>query len=262
MWACADISELQLLAPATSFCSAKAPLACAVGDLSGKNYAFAGLNSASFEYIDVNLPLKGSRSVIGRSVVIEDNYGNPIACANIVAVKSLVTPSPTNFPTFPFGPALPFYTMAPAPQPTPFPSQATPAPREVEALQLVFTGGTSLQPSPTARLVRLVGDSLGVTAYSSIRVTVTPGDQLTAARRQLFTAAKISMQPSRQASSDPRMTVEVELPSGMVDRKKLLQLGGQAMDIINLEDSGIELIKVKYAPKGDGVMEVIYIDRY
>ena len=259
-WACADIWELQLLAPATSWCSAQAPLACRVGDLSSKNYELSALNSVNFEYTDVDLPLKGSRSVIGRSLVIEDLAGNALSCANIVAVKNQATPSPTNPPTFPLGPGLALTSM-PALQPSRTPSLATAAPLDVERLHLVFVGASSLQPSIQTKLVRMVGDSLGLPSYSAVRVATTAGDQLgTSRRRQLYdqTSLTAAVQP-QGVSSDSKMTVAVDMPAVLVKKAGLVELTGRSMSIIDLDSAGLVLVKAKYAP-ADG-SEAVYVDR-
>ena len=260
-WACADIWELQLLAPATSWCSAQAPLACRVGDLSSKNYELSALNSVNFEYTDVDLPLKGSRSVIGRSLVIEDLAGNALSCANIVAVKNQATPSPTNPPTFPLGPGLALTSM-PALQPSRTPSLATAAPLDVERLHLVFVGASSLQPSIQTKLVRMVGDSLGLPSYSAVRVATTAGDQLgTSRRRQLYdqTSLTAAVQP-QGVSSDSKMTVAVDMPAVLVKKAGLVELTGRSMSIIDLDSAGLVLVKAKYAP-ADG-SDPVYVDRH
>jgi Cu/Zn superoxide dismutase/Na+-transporting NADH:ubiquinone oxidoreductase subunit NqrD len=55
---------------------------CEVGDLSGKHGSFVS-TTASATYTDVNLPLFGKNSVVGRSIVIHDNTGARYACASI-----------------------------------------------------------------------------------------------------------------------------------------------------------------------------------
>ena len=206
------------------------------------------------------MPLKGSRSVIGRSLVIEDLAGNALSCANIVAVKNQATPSPTNPPAFPLGPGLALTSM-PALQPSRTPSLATAAPLDVERLHLVFVGASSLQPTIQTKLVRMVGDSLGL-PYSAVRVATTAGDQLgTSRRRQLYdqTSLTAALQP-QGVSSDSKMTVAVDMPAVLVKKAGLVELTGRSMSIIDLDSTGLVLVKANYAP-ADG-SAAVYVDRH
>ncbi|KAG1685482.1 hypothetical protein GQR58_009071 [Nymphon striatum] len=54
-----------------------------LGDISGKHGSLLFRHDANKLYIDNNIPLFGSSSVAGRSVVIYDEDGTPIACANL-----------------------------------------------------------------------------------------------------------------------------------------------------------------------------------
>lgn len=64
----------------TMLCNKTSPNLCALGDLSGKH---GHLNSSTNHLIDPNLPLNGSNSIFGRSVVLYDNSSTPWACALI-----------------------------------------------------------------------------------------------------------------------------------------------------------------------------------
>ena len=66
---------------------------CEVGDLSGKHGAMSG--TVSTVYSDGNLPLYGTNSVVGRSVVIHDSSGARVSCANVVLSGSVKTVTAT-----------------------------------------------------------------------------------------------------------------------------------------------------------------------
>ncbi|OWF38323.1 Superoxide dismutase [Cu-Zn], chloroplastic [Mizuhopecten yessoensis] len=56
-----------------------------IGDLSGKyNNLLNGKSSVMWTSVDTNLPVRGSHSVVGRSVVVHFNNGTRWKCANIV----------------------------------------------------------------------------------------------------------------------------------------------------------------------------------
>eukprot|EP00730_Choanoeca_flexa_P020108 TRINITY_DN9827_c0_g2_i1.p1 TRINITY_DN9827_c0_g2~~TRINITY_DN9827_c0_g2_i1.p1 ORF type:complete len:508 (+),score=123.09 TRINITY_DN9827_c0_g2_i1:195-1526(+) len=67
---------------------------CEIGDLSGKHGSWADLTSVEDTYTDGNLPLFGSNSIVGRSVVFHHKVtGERIACGTIEpegAVKTVV----------------------------------------------------------------------------------------------------------------------------------------------------------------------------
>ncbi|XP_054168653.1 uncharacterized protein LOC128965900 [Oppia nitens] len=65
-------------------CNPNNGLRCAMGDLSGKHNILS-IGGQRKLFSDVNLPLIGNYSVMGRSVIIFKNYGHfiPLGCANI-----------------------------------------------------------------------------------------------------------------------------------------------------------------------------------
>ncbi|CAG5133977.1 unnamed protein product, partial [Candidula unifasciata] len=79
----------------SNYCSKNSPLGCMLGDLSGRlgfvnirNAAGTTDTSAKQFFIDVNLPISGQFSVVGRSVAIMNDQGTSIlACANIQYLK-------------------------------------------------------------------------------------------------------------------------------------------------------------------------------
>lgn len=83
----------------SSKCSADNPLRCAVGDLTSKSKrinisAYTGSSANKLFYRDLLLPLSGSQSIVGRSLVIHDETGplargDRMACAQVKRVHPL-----------------------------------------------------------------------------------------------------------------------------------------------------------------------------
>lgn len=65
-------------------CSPKTPLRCEVGDMSGKHGKIS-VGGRAFVFDDRNLQLHGDwfHNAVGKSVLIHDTDGGPLACANI-----------------------------------------------------------------------------------------------------------------------------------------------------------------------------------
>ena len=62
-----------------------------IGDLSGKFGSFGGLNTVTETYFDPNIPLFGTYSIVGRSVVIHRSVdGSRWTCGNIELVRPVV----------------------------------------------------------------------------------------------------------------------------------------------------------------------------
>ncbi|XP_051883398.1 uncharacterized protein cusr [Pristis pectinata] len=59
-----------------------------VGDISGKFGTLNGLNQTTEEYMDRNMPLFGPHSILNRSLVIYQEGGSPLQCANLLAAKA------------------------------------------------------------------------------------------------------------------------------------------------------------------------------
>ncbi|XP_072882964.1 uncharacterized protein cusr [Hemitrygon akajei] len=59
-----------------------------VGDISGKFGQLSGLNQTSKEYMDMNMPLFGPHGISNRSLVIYQEDGSPLRCANLMEVKA------------------------------------------------------------------------------------------------------------------------------------------------------------------------------
>ncbi|XP_067858199.1 uncharacterized protein cusr [Heptranchias perlo] len=59
-----------------------------VGDLSGKFGTLNGLNQTTEKYMDMNMPLFGPHSIVGRSLVIYRTNGSRLQCANLLAVNA------------------------------------------------------------------------------------------------------------------------------------------------------------------------------
>ncbi|XP_013415688.1 uncharacterized protein LOC106177466 isoform X1 [Lingula anatina] len=78
----------------SSDCSFSNPLRCEMGDISGKQGQY-DIGSGRVLFNDIDLPLHGKFSVIGRSITVhtENGGGGRLACADIVEVKA-PTPSP------------------------------------------------------------------------------------------------------------------------------------------------------------------------
>lgn len=82
-----------------SKCSSENPLRCPVGDLTSKSRrlsisAFKGAMEVKLFFTDLLLPLSGPASIVGRSLVIHDDYGpsvrgNRLACTTITRVHGL-----------------------------------------------------------------------------------------------------------------------------------------------------------------------------
>ncbi|XP_062927321.1 uncharacterized protein cusr [Mobula hypostoma] len=59
-----------------------------VGDISGKFGQLNGLNQINKEYMDMNMPLFGPHGISNRSLVIYQEDGSPLQCANLLEVKA------------------------------------------------------------------------------------------------------------------------------------------------------------------------------
>uniref|UniRef100_UPI00398F3DEE uncharacterized protein cusr n=1 Tax=Pristiophorus japonicus TaxID=55135 RepID=UPI00398F3DEE len=59
-----------------------------VGDISGKFGTLTGLNQTTEKYMDRNMPLFGTHSIVRRSLVIYQANGSRLQCANLLAVKA------------------------------------------------------------------------------------------------------------------------------------------------------------------------------
>ena len=72
-------------------CSRRVPLRCEVGDLSGRHGKIA-IGSNAFVFNDENLPLFGDwyHTALGKSIVVKDNNGLPLACATIEPDKDII----------------------------------------------------------------------------------------------------------------------------------------------------------------------------
>ncbi|KAG1649777.1 Cell surface superoxide dismutase [Cu-Zn] 6 [Nymphon striatum] len=74
-----------------SDCNAHNPLRCQMGDLTGRHGLLTvGVGRQVFS--DINLPLYGNASVVGRSIVIHSKNGSPnsLGCANIILERHIV----------------------------------------------------------------------------------------------------------------------------------------------------------------------------
>lgn len=58
-----------------------------VGDISGKFGTLNGLNQTEI-YMDMNMPLFGPHSIVRRSLVVYQDNGSPLRCANLLPVKA------------------------------------------------------------------------------------------------------------------------------------------------------------------------------
>ena len=74
-------------------CSPATPSLCEVGDLSGKHGELLNLPTADWTKYDSYLPLSGTNSIIGRSVVIHKPDGSRWVCADISGASSTFAPS-------------------------------------------------------------------------------------------------------------------------------------------------------------------------
>ena len=74
-------------------CSPATPNLCEMGDLSGKHGELLNLVTADWTKYDSYLPLSGTNSIIGRSVVIHKPDGSRWVCADISGASSTVAPS-------------------------------------------------------------------------------------------------------------------------------------------------------------------------
>jgi len=79
--------------PAGTACSPLFPNLCEVGDLSGKHGELLNLPTADWTKYDSYLPLSGTNSIIGRSVVIHKPDGSGWVCADISGASSTFAPS-------------------------------------------------------------------------------------------------------------------------------------------------------------------------
>jgi len=72
-------------------CNPKVPLRCEVGDMSGRHGKIS-VGGKAYVFNDVNLPLHGDwfHNAVGKSILIQDTDGRPLACANIEPDKDII----------------------------------------------------------------------------------------------------------------------------------------------------------------------------